>query len=479
MTAELDEHYWTALMADEPLEPDLGRGELSPPEPAPEPPPEDATLDEQREDLLRGSKSSFLPEPELATGLDVASPLDEVEAFLRRFVSYPSEDAAVAHTLWIAHTWSMSSWENTPRIGFLSPEPGSGKSRALEVTELLVPRPVHAVNVTPAYLFRKVSDEAGLPTILYDEVDCVFGPKAKDAEDVRGMLNAGTRRGATAGRCVIRGKIVETEELPAYCAVALAGLNDLPDTIQTRTIVIRMRRRAPNERVEPFRHRLHEPQGHEIRERLAGWIAPHSALLQQAWPELPEGIEDRNADCWEPLLAIADLAGGEWPERARCSAVALVADARGARGESLGIRLLTDCRTAFNEAAKDQNLTESELVAANDLPTENLLIRLNSYDESPWADLRGKPLDARALAQRLTKYGIKSRNVRIGDRVVKAYKREDFVDAWNRYLPPLAPGTAATSATPLQDPDGQSEQSEQTELQLATDISGDTTGRSQ
>ena len=144
--------------------------------------------------------------------------------FLGRFVSYPSEAAHVAHTLWIGHTWFMDSHESTPRIAFLSPEPGSGKSRALEVTEPLVPRPVHAVNTTPAYLFRKVSDEAGLPTILYDEIDTVFGPKAKDNEDIRGMLNAGHRKGAVAGRCVVKGKTVVTEELPAYCAVALAGL---------------------------------------------------------------------------------------------------------------------------------------------------------------------------------------------------------------------------------------------------------------
>ena len=85
----------------------------------------------------------------------------------------------------------MERWESTPRLAFLSPEPGSGKSRALEVTELLVPRPVHAVNTTPAYLFRKVSDEAGLPTILFDEIDTVFGPRAKENEDIRGMLNAG------------------------------------------------------------------------------------------------------------------------------------------------------------------------------------------------------------------------------------------------------------------------------------------------
>jgi hypothetical protein len=115
-------------------------------------------------------------------------------------------------------------------------------TRALKVSELLVPRPVEAVNVSPAYLFRKVASEAGRPIILYDEVDTVFEPKAKDNEEICGLLNAGHRRGAVAGRCVVRGKLVETEELPAYCAVALAGIGDLPDTILTRSVIVRMRR---------------------------------------------------------------------------------------------------------------------------------------------------------------------------------------------------------------------------------------------
>src|SRR6195952_1410184 len=147
-------------------------------------------------------------------GLD-ALVLNDVEEVLGRFVAYPSDAARYAHVLWIAHTWFMDEWDSTPRIAFLSPEPGSGKSRALEVTEPLVPRPVHAVNTKPAYLFRKVSDEAGAPTILYDEIDTVFGPRAKDNEEIRGMLNAGHRKGAVSGRCVVRGKIVDTEELPA------------------------------------------------------------------------------------------------------------------------------------------------------------------------------------------------------------------------------------------------------------------------
>ena len=221
------------------------------------------------------SATSATPQVEWDGDLDGL--LHGIHDYLGRFIAYPSEHAHVAHTLWCAHTHQMDAWESTPRIAFLSPEPGSGKTRALEVSELLVPRPVEAVNTTPAYLFRKVSDPDGLPTILYDEIDTLFGPKAKDNEEIRGMLNAGHRRGAVAGRCVTKGKIVVTEELPAYCAVALAGLGDLPDTLLTRAVVVRMKRRAPGEKVEPFRHRVHKDAGHALRDRLAAWAERHTA----------------------------------------------------------------------------------------------------------------------------------------------------------------------------------------------------------
>lgn len=348
--------------------------------------------------------------------------LDAIETFLARFVVYPSQHARRAHVLWIVHTWLMDRWESTPRIAFLSPEPGSGKSRALEVTEPLVPRPVHAVNTTPAYLFRKVSDEAGRPTILYDEIDTVFGPKANGNEDIRGMLNAGHRNGAVAGRCVVRGKIVETEELPAYCAVALAGLNDLPDTVMTRAVVVRMKRRAPGEKVEPWRPRINGPDAEKLRHRLESWAANVGDI--DGWPDMPEGVEDRNADVWEALLAVADLAGGHWPETARVAAVAAVADSKQDR-ESLGLLLLRDMRTVFSKHGSDR------------VTSHVALIELNGMDESPWATVSrdGKQLNPRGLAQRLGKYSIQSHNIRDHDnKVVKGYYMAEFVDAWIRYL---------------------------------------------
>lgn len=360
--------------------------------------------------------------------------LADVERFVSRFISYPSEHARVAHVLWLAHTHAMSAWESTPRIAFLSPESGSGKTRALEIGELLVPRPIQSVNATAAYLFRKVSDPDGRPTILFDEVDTLFGVKAKEHEEIRGILNAGHRRGAMAGRCVVVGKTVKTEELPAYCAVALAGLGNLPDTILTRSVIVKMRRRAPHELIEPFRRRVHEPEGNALRDRLAIWAEQQTGALTEARPLMPEGVTDRAADVWEPLLAIADAAGGAWPERARVSAVTHVTDAI-AGTPSLGILLLTDLRTVFGEREA--------------IPTFEILEALTQLDESPWGDLKGKPLDARGLSRLLRKYDVSRTTFREGTRTVKGYRREDLHDAWLRYVGVAAKEsvTAVTSGT--------------------------------
>ena len=354
--------------------------------------------------------------------------LNVAYAFLGRFVAYPSEHAHVAHSLWCVHTHLMASWDSTPRLAFLSPEPASGKSRALEVTELLVPNPVLAVNVSPAYLFRKVGCEEGV-TILFDEIDTVFGPKAKDNEEIRGLLNAGHRRGATAGRCVVKGNSIETEEIPAYAAVALAGLGWLPDTIMSRAVVIRMRRRHAGEQVEGFRRRYAVSEGFGVQTKIETWARSKRGEIE--WPAMPAEIQDRDADVWEPLIAVADAVGGSWPDRARAAAVALVAESKEVES-SLGIRLLADLRKVFGSA--DQ-MTSREII-------RDLL----DLEEAPWGDLKGKPLDERGLANRLRAYGVKSKTIRLGTATAKGYRREDLHDVWLRYLPSL-PAKSATCVT--------------------------------
>ncbi|OBI90965.1 DUF3631 domain-containing protein [Mycobacterium sp. 1245805.9] len=362
--------------------------------------------------------------------LDTAMLLEDIEAFLDRFVVYPSIHARRAHTLWIAHTHLMECWESTPRIAFLSPEPGSGKSRALEVTEPLVPRPIHSVNTTPAYLFRKVSDEAGLPTILYDEVDTVFGKGVRgngDTEGVRGMINAGHRKGATAGRCVVRGKLIETEELAAYCPVALAGLNDLPDTLMSRSVVVRMRRRTAEESIEPWRPRINGPEAAKLLARLQEWAADGKQYLvgEDWWPKMPKGVEDRDADIWEALLAVADLAGPGWANDARVSAVTLVTDSK-TRQPSLGILLLHDIKKVFARARTDK------------LTTDGVISGLINTPDSPWSRIRkGEAIDPTYLASKLRDYDIGPKAQRIKDDVFKGYSRAQFEDAWKRYPLPV------------------------------------------
>ncbi|QKZ20392.1 DUF3631 domain-containing protein [Streptomyces chartreusis] len=362
--------------------------------------------------------------------IDGATLLNEVEAFHRRFNVFPHEAAYVAVTLWDAHAHLLDAFDSTPRLAFLSPEPGSGKSRALEVVETLVPNSMAAVDASAAALFRSVSGiDGGRPTILFDEIDTVFGPKAGENEQLRGFINAGHTRGREMYRCVGDGANQQVQGFPSYCALAVAGLGNLPDTIMTRAVIIRMRRRARNEKVEQFRIRIHVREGNQLRDRLAKWAETVQEEVTDVFPELPDGVTDRPADVWEPLIAIADAAGGDWPERAREACVALVTASKANDKGSIGIRLLTDLR-------------DHVMVGIDRLPTVAILDRLNALDDAPWADLHGKPLDNRRLGRMLAEYmtadnePIASRNIKAAGSVLKGYYAADLADAWARYCPP-------------------------------------------
>ncbi|MQA15292.1 MAG: DUF3631 domain-containing protein [Pseudonocardiaceae bacterium] len=377
---------------------------------------------------------------------DGAALLDAVRGYLARFVAFPSEHELTAATLWAAHAHAVDAAESSPRLAALSPEPASGKTRLLEVLAHLVPHPMHAINASPAAIFRAVKDLEHRPTILFDEIDTVFGPKAKENEETRALLNAGHRRGAVAYRCVGEGTKQKVTAFPAYSALAVAGLGDLPDTIMSRAVIVRMRRRARHEPVEAYRERIHGPEGDRLAEQLAEWAETVTEALAGAWPTLPEGITDRPADVWEPLLAIAEAAGGDWPDRARAACVELVAAAESVDSGSLGIRLLADLRAVFTDAVVEA------------LPTETILERLRGIEDAPWNELRaGKGLDARGLARRLRTYGTGPHQFR--DEATGGKQRGYSVpgtetvgglrDPWARYLPPLSQGsgTAGTAGT--------------------------------
>ncbi|GJF07273.1 DUF3631 domain-containing protein [Pseudonocardia sp. D17] len=374
-----------------------------------------------------------------AATVEPAELLDQVAAFVARFSVFPDEHCAPTLALWYAHTHAAPHFYTTPRLILDSAEPGSGKTRVLEVAQYLVRKPEMTISITTAAIFRMLAD--GPVTLLFDEIDAVFSAKGGgNNEDLRGLLNSGYKRSATVQRCVGDASRMKVERFPVFAPVALAGIaGAMPATITTRAITIHMRRRAPHEVAEPFRERKVEVESAPLREQLAEWLDRVGGdELAGAEPAMPDGVTDRAAEVWEPLVAIADVAGGHWPATARAAAQHFVGQAV-ATGVSVGTRLLADLRALFTGHEVDR------------MATVDVIGRLLADEESGWSDLDPRPLDARRLAKELARYGVRPGSIRVGGQVTKGYQAEGALsDAWARYLPPATedpPSGAVTSVT--------------------------------
>lgn len=350
--------------------------------------------------------------------------LDRVVKALTYYVVFRDERQADACTLWIAHTYAIGCFDTTPYLHITSPEKRSGKTRLFEVLELLVHMPWRQAQPSEAVVFRKI--ERDHPTLMLDEVDAVFGKNAKHHEGLRGILNAGHRRGTSVSRCVGEGTKMELKDFDVFCAKAIAGIGNLPDTVADRCIRIEMARKAPTEQVVRFRVKVAEEATAPLRESLREWVAEVEPSLKDAEPPIPTELDDRSADGWEPLLAIADAAGGNWPVRAREAAIALSC-AKVEGDESYQSRLLAHVRDCFEDAER--------------MSSDSLLRRLVQIEDAPYGEWWGKALDfgdTRGPGFRLSKalrpFGIKPRDIRIEGSVLKGYHRDDFEDAWTRYL---------------------------------------------
>lgn len=359
--------------------------------------------------------------------------LDALLAALTRYVILPTEEAAHAVTLWIAASHAQPAWAHAPRLVIRAPEKRCGKSRLLDVVEATCHEPFITVNSSSAAVYRSISDDP--PTMLVDEADTIFGPKADGNEDLRGLLNAGHQRNRPAKR--YDANTGRVESIPTFAMAALAGIGAMPDTIEDRAVVVRMRRRGPGETVAPYRHRRDRPPLRQLAADLSAWLRADLATLEQAEPAMP--VEDRAADTWEPLVAVADHAGGHWPERARAAVLALTAEADESGQPSTRVRLLADCRAAFDTDPA--------------LPTAVLLERLKADPEAPWANYGPAGLTAMKLGAVLREYEIRSANIRFTDGTqAKGYQRADFLDAWARYCPlPSTPDVPSSSEIPLFD----------------------------
>jgi hypothetical protein len=172
--------------------------------------------------------------------------VQDVMGFVRRYVVL-SDAQLVVVALFVIHTHVVEHCQQTPYISISSPDPECGKSRLMEVSELLVTRPWMVVNPSEAVLFRKVHSDT--PTLLWDEIDTVFAPATERFhQEQRAMLDQGHRRHGRVPR-FIGDKVVEFR---VFSPKMFAGIGALPDTIARRSIPIRMQRRASSEPVHDF-----------------------------------------------------------------------------------------------------------------------------------------------------------------------------------------------------------------------------------
>ena len=365
----------------------------------------------------------------------LAALLDQLGSFINRYLVMSAEQVCFL-ALWTLHTHAIDAADATPYPDVNSPEPQSGKTLLLETLELIVARPVMiAAGTTAAALARSAAKEP-TQTILLDESDNTFKRDREFVATLTQIINAGYRRSGRALLCLPPGW--EPSYLPVFGPKAIAGIGKLPDTVASRAVPISLKRKRRDEKTERFRRRGAEALAKPLRLAAAALADKHVDELRGAEPDLPDELSDRQQDVWEPLLAIADLAAGDWPERAREAAVTL-AGARDIDDTSSGVQLLAHIRDLFVE----------ERIACSSLVTT-----LNADEHLPysaWND--GKGITTRELGKKLQPYKIKAKTVRVGNFRGKGYEREQFEDAWTRYLPsPADPeGDTVTSPYPSQE----------------------------
>ena len=364
------------------------------------------------------------PFPSPVNGADL---LDEIVTTLKRYLVLP-EHAATAIALWILFTYVVDSVRICTMLAVTSPEKRCGKTLTLTVLLKLTSKALPASNISPAALFR--TTEKLKPTLLIDEADSFL----RNSEEMRGILNSGhTREMAFTIRTV--GDNHEHKNFSTWGAKVIAAIGKLKDTIMDRCIEICMSRKKPGEKVECLKNF----DGLEIKSRCVRWSNDNAENIKNHEPEIPISLHDRAADNWEPLLSIAELAGGKWPEVAKKAACALTQN--DVEEDSIKIQLLADIRSIF-KPGKGCSSQPLKLNVIDKIWTEELLNQLHQIEESPWADWRkGKALSARNLSRLLKIFGIKSQDLKMEGINKKGYRLKDFNECFTRYLP----------ATPLLD----------------------------
>jgi hypothetical protein len=348
------------------------------------------------------------PWPEPVSGADL---LNDICNAVKRYLVLP-DGSAETLALWAVHTHVFECFGHSPRLAITSPEKGCGKTTTLDVMAELVARPLPTSNATTAAIFRTI--EKLVPTLLIDEADTFL----RDNEELRGVLNAGHRRGGQIIRTV--GDDHEPRQFSTWTPAAIAMIGRLPDTLKDRSVSIALRRRRPTEKVQPFRNDRAQDLK-QLARKTARWCDDNCRRLAASDPNTG-ALVNRSADNWRPLLAIADIVGGDWPRLARTIAEAAET---AKRDQSKRIMVLGDIRDIFAARPGADRLRSAELADA-----------LGAMENRPWSEWRnGKPITPAALARLLGPFGIAPGTKRDGDCTFKGYLLADFANVFETYVP--------------------------------------------
>jgi hypothetical protein len=382
------------------------------------------------------------PFPEAVDG---AALLDALSSTIRDYVIV-SDVQADAVALWSVHTHAHDASDVSPKLVTKSVQKRSGKTRMTEVLDRIVARPLFTSGIKPAALLRIIEMQA--PTLLLDEMDTAMKQDREMAEALRGIINSGFNR--SGARFIMNvptpGGGFEPRQFSTWAPQLLSGIGDLPDTVRDRSIEIEMMRKRSDEKVK----RLRRKDGNDLQvlcQKSARWARDNLENLRDATPEIPYGLGDRAADTWEPLFAIADLAGGDWPRRARKAALALSGE-HVVEDDNIGTMLLSDIHTIFDVDPQVYVTKDEE----KQIPSERLVVALVAIEGRPWAEFgrMRKPLTQNSLARLLKPYKIRPGTIRVGpgeEDTAKGYKLAHFADVFPRYLPALYPQNQTVTPT--------------------------------
>jgi hypothetical protein len=342
-----------------------------------------------------------------------------------------------AVALWIVFTHAHDLFIFAALLIILSPTKRCGKTRLQEILAKLTPRPQTMSGVTAAALGRLIEEHR--PTILIDEFDAAANGNKEMAESLRGQLNSSfNRSGAHVLKSVpLSGGGWEVRKFSTWAPTCVAGIGKVPDTVADRSVIVRLARKLGTQTVK----RLSARDGgelHVLARKIARFASDNEHRLRHYQPKVPKELNDRAQDAWEPLFAIADIAGADWPKRARRAAIALASidEVEAVEGD-LKLTLLSDIRDIF---ASEDHADHDDKYGPR-LATKHLLGELHRLEERSWSvwGKARKPITDVALAALLRGYGIRSGSVRLEDgSTPKGYYLRSFQEAFARYLSPTS-----------------------------------------